>query len=239
MLGCLEARHNLENQVLALKGLFLLLQNHDLDCPKYYEKLYALLLPQRVKLGAAAKTISLFQMDSDTKTRFLRLLDLSLRASTLPSKLVAAFLKRLGRVMVSHGQVQTASDAMFVVGLTANLVKRHPRCHKLIHRKHTSISLGKRLTMDPYDATETDPLKAKAMKSSLWELEIVMQQHYDQRVRDFAKVLKTDIGAKKDFIKAQDYAQADNLALLKADLDELDFSKEAALIRKNLMARHG
>ena len=40
LLACLEDRNGLANQVLALKGLFLLLQNHGLDCPKFYEKLY-------------------------------------------------------------------------------------------------------------------------------------------------------------------------------------------------------
>ena len=91
--------------MLALKGLFLLLQNHGLDCPKYYERLYALLKPKVVQSKKGAKTISVFNMDSDTKVRFLRLLDLSLRAPTIPSKTIASFLKRLGRVMVSHGEV--------------------------------------------------------------------------------------------------------------------------------------
>ncbi len=63
----------------------------------------------------------------------------------------------------------------------------------MIHRKHTSISLGKRFSEDPYEATETDPMLTKALKSSLWELEVVLNHHYDQRVRDFAKILKTEI----------------------------------------------
>jgi len=126
-----------------------------------------------------AKTVSIFQMDSDTKIRFLRLLDLSLRAPTLPSKTIASFVKRLGRVWVSHGAVQTASDAMFTISLVVNLIKRHPRCYRLVHRKHTSISLGKRFAEDPYDAEERDPLQTMALKSSLWELEVVLVHHYD------------------------------------------------------------
>lgn len=100
----------------------------------------------------------MFKMDGDTKIRFLRLLDLSLRAATLPSKTIASFLKRLGRLMVSFGEVQTTSDAMFTISLIVNLVKRHPRCYRLLHRKHTSLSLGKRFSEDPYDAEEKDPL---------------------------------------------------------------------------------
>ena len=141
-------------------------------------------------------------MDSDTKVRFLRLLDLSLRAPTLPSKTIASFLKRLGRVMVSYGEVQTVSDAMFTISLVVNLVKRHPRCYRLLHRKHTSLSLGKRFSDDPYDANEPDPSQTMALKSSLWELEVVLIHHYDQRVRDFGKILKTELLARPTNMKA-------------------------------------
>lgn len=151
------------------------MSKHGLDCPKYYDKLYQLLLPQRIPCGKGFATKSVFSMDHDTKSRFLRLLDLSLRAPTLPSKLIAAYLKRLARLIVSHGEVFATGDIMFIISLIANLVKRHPRCYRLIHRKTTSLSLGKRLSSDPYNADETDPLLSKALKSSLWELEIVMK----------------------------------------------------------------
>jgi U3 small nucleolar RNA-associated protein 19 len=118
-------------------------------------------------------------IDHDSKTRFLRLLDLSLRAPTLPSKLVAAYIKRLARLVVSHGVVSSTGDAMYVVGLVVNLIKRHPRCLKLIHRKKTSMSMGIHLSNDPYKETEADPLMSFALKSSLWELDLVMKQHYD------------------------------------------------------------
>lgn len=132
-------------------------------------------------------------IDHDGKVRFLRLLDLSLRSPTLPSKLIAAFLKRLARLITSHGVIQSPSDIMYTVSLIVNLIKRHPRCYRLIHRKKTSLSLGIQLTVDPYKESESDPMNALALKSSLWELEIVMKTHYDQRVRDFCKILKTDL----------------------------------------------
>ena len=178
-------------------------------------------------------------MDSDTKVRFLRLLDLSLRAPTLPSKIIASFLKRIGRAMVSHGEVFTVSDAMFCISLTVNLIKRHPRCYRLLHRKQTSISLGKRFSEDPYDANEPDPALTKALKSSLWELDTLLVNHYDQRVRDYARVLKTELLSKPTDKKASEFAQADTLALLRTELQELDVRKEVTLIRKNLLVKHG
>lgn len=47
LMSCLDGDRNIEIQVYALKGLFLLLTNHGLDCPMYYTKLYALLLAQK------------------------------------------------------------------------------------------------------------------------------------------------------------------------------------------------
>jgi len=91
-------------------------------------------------------------VDHDTKARFLRVLDLSLRSSTLPSKLVAAFMKRLARVIVCEGTLLSVNDTMFTVSLIANLIKRHPRCLRLIHRKKTALSTGKRLSKDPFIA---------------------------------------------------------------------------------------
>ena len=72
----------------------------------------------------------------------------------------------------------------------------------MLHRKHTSLSLGRRFSQDPYDAEEPDPQKTMSLKSSLWELEIVLVHHYDQRVRDFAKILKTELLSRPTQLKA-------------------------------------
>ena len=37
----------------------------------------------------------------------------------------------------------------------------------------------------------------------------------------------------------QDFAQADTLALLKSEIAEIDVAKEANIIRKNLLFKHG
>ena len=107
------------------------------------------------------------------------------------------------------------NDILFIISLTVNLIKRHPRCYRLINRKTTSLSLGKRLSLDPFNAEEPDPLCTKSLKSSLWELEIVMKQHHDQRIRDFCKIFKTDITGKSNFLKAEDYIAVDSLSFLK------------------------
>jgi len=71
----------------------------------------------------------------------LRLLDLSLRSAALSTKLIASFIKRLGRIVVSFGACFTPQDIMFILSFIANLIKRHPRCNKLVSRKTTDKQL--------------------------------------------------------------------------------------------------
>ena len=110
--------------------------------------------------------MSVFTISIQEKTRFLRLLDLSLRSAKLPSKIIAAFMKRLSRVMITHGMGITNSDKMFTISLIANLIKRHPRCVRLIHRKRKLHAVNQFFEQDPFKDTEPDPSKAKALKSS-------------------------------------------------------------------------
>ncbi len=55
-----------------------------------------------------------------------------------------------------------------VVVMVTNLIKRHPNCKVLIHRKVESESQGE----DPFIDSEKDPVKTRAFDSSLWELEV-------------------------------------------------------------------
>ena len=125
----------MELQVLALKAIFILLEKHGLDYPDYYRKLYRMIKPRLVydSKTDSVELKSIFNIPD--KGRFLRLLDLSLRAPVLPTKLIAAFLKRISRVAVSYGAAFSPEDLMFVVSFIANMIKRHPRCMKLISRK--------------------------------------------------------------------------------------------------------
>jgi len=84
------------------------------------------------------------------KSRFMRLLDLSLRSPKLPSKMICSFLKRIFRVMVSDGVISGSKDILFVAAFTANTIRRHPRCLRLVHRKKASISMNLTLTSDPF-----------------------------------------------------------------------------------------
>lgn len=96
----------MEISVLSLRGIFILLEKHNLDYPNYYKKLYAILKPRVVITEeGAVQTVSVFS--TNEKSRFLRLLDLSLRSPKLPVKMIAAFLKRLAGIVVAFGEGAT------------------------------------------------------------------------------------------------------------------------------------
>ena len=62
---------------------------------------------------------------------------------------------------------------MFVI----NLLKRHPNCRVLVHRKNAgecSFPSGE----DPYDVVEDDPANCNALESSLWEFEVHVCEKY-------------------------------------------------------------
>uniref|UniRef100_A0A7S3CN84 CCAAT-binding factor domain-containing protein n=1 Tax=Strombidium rassoulzadegani TaxID=1082188 RepID=A0A7S3CN84_9SPIT len=167
--------------------------------------------------------------------RFLRLLDLSLRSPKLPSRLIAAFMKRLSRVMVSYGLAFAENDKMYVISLIANLIKRHPRVVRLIHRKRKIFKENPTLQTDPFRETEANPLKSRAIRSSLWELDILMKQEFDGAVRNYSKLLQGDLHRKTNFFKCDEFTQIDPLTELEFELGNLQFIREAFSVKKHLI----
>lgn len=124
---------------------------------------------------------------------------------------------------------------MFVLALTCNLVKRHPKCQRLLHRRAAPLTLA----VDPYREDEEDPMATRALKSSLWELEVVMRNHCCSGVRSYAKVLKTDFIRKTAFFKLEDITQVDPLDMLLQEVKDVDNDKEGDALKKNLLMKHG
>ena len=65
-----------------------------------------------------------------------------------------------------------------MLGFIANLIRRHPRCLRLLQRKKVST-----FQVDPFKIDEKDPANARALTSSLWEMSIIMQQEADDYVK--------------------------------------------------------
>ncbi|CAN4107314.1 unnamed protein product [Withania somnifera] len=183
--------------VMALSSLFVLMTQHGLEYPNFYEKLYALLEP------------SIFM--AKHRTKFFQLLDSCLKSPLLPAYLAAAFCKKLSRLSLAV----PPSGALVIVALIHNLLRRHPSINCLVHqedghestkdtgaedgdddstedttasREISSVKPG----IDPFDDKQTDPLKTNAMGSSLWEVDTLCH-HYCPPVSRFVLSLENDL----------------------------------------------
>ena len=60
---------------------------------------------------------------------------------------------------------------MIAVVFVINLLKRHPNCRVLVHRKNAD-ELTYPSGEDPYDMDQEDPANCNALESCLWELKV-------------------------------------------------------------------
>ncbi|KAJ2342019.1 Maturation and nuclear export of 40S ribosomal subunits interacting protein, partial [Coemansia sp. RSA 2673] len=146
--------------LLALNGLFTLIDEYNLNYPQFYEKLYY-------------------------RARFFRLFELFIGPSHLPAYLIAAFIKRISRLALSA----TPAGAVTAIPMVYSLLKAHPSCMVLIHRTPGYAGDDESVTAesDPYLPDEADPAKCNALSSSLWELE-TLQHHYYPNIATLANV---------------------------------------------------
>ena len=155
--------------LMALSGLFYLIQHKNLDYPQFYIKLYSLLNED--------------MMHSKHRSRFFRLLSTFLGSTHLPAKLVSSFIKRLSRLCL-HAP---PSGVVVVVPWIYNLLKSHPTCTFMIHRTGALVD-EERGWGDPFQMDEPDPMNTDAIESSLWEIE-TLQSHYHPNVATIAKII--------------------------------------------------
>lgn len=100
--------------LLALQGMFTLIQKHNITYPNVYEKLYSMFEPE------------IFH--TKFKARLFYLADIFLSSTHLPEGLVAAFVKRLARLSI----VAPPQDAVIILYFIGNLLMRHAGLKKLI-----------------------------------------------------------------------------------------------------------
>ncbi|XP_068324445.1 protein NUCLEOLAR COMPLEX ASSOCIATED 4 [Pyrus communis] len=200
--------------VMALSSLFILMTQHGLEYPNFYEKLYALLVP------------SIFM--AKHRSKFFQLVDACLKSPLLPAYLAAAFAKKLSRLSISV----PPSGALVIIVLVHNLLRRHPSINCLVNRGGGGETVKddleaeqraadgadgtgtgsadksiKKSGMDPFDNEQSDPMKSNAMRSSLWEID-TLRHHYCPAVSRFVLSLENDltVRAKTTEISVEDFS---------------------------------
>ncbi|KAG5978999.1 hypothetical protein E4U55_005680 [Claviceps digitariae] len=187
--------------LLALSGVFYLIQERNLDYPSFYAKLYSLL----------DRDI----LHSKHRSRFFRLLDTFLASTHLPAALVASFLKRLSRLALNA----PPSAIAFVVPWMYNMLKRHPSCTFMLHRVITDPERKQQIKehgfQDPFLPDETDPMETEAIQSCLWEI-VQLQSHYHPNIATISKVVSEQFT--KQSYNMEDFLDHSYASLLEAEL---------------------
>ncbi|XP_057868416.1 protein NUCLEOLAR COMPLEX ASSOCIATED 4 isoform X2 [Cryptomeria japonica] len=179
--------------VMALNSLFILITQHGLEYPDFYNKLYALLEP------------SIFM--AKYRSHFFELLDRCLKSPLLPAYLAAAFAKKLSRLAL----YTPPSGSLLVIALIHNLLRRHPSINRLVHWDHREMGEVEGIDTkrpeekidnfcestdkpgrDMFVIEEKDTAKSKALLSSLWEIE-TLRRHYCPAVSRFVTSLENDL----------------------------------------------
>ncbi|TLD25834.1 putative ribosome biogenesis protein [Venturia nashicola] len=189
--------------LLALSGLFYLMQEKNLDYPSFYTKLYSQL----------DDTI----LQSKHRSRFFRLLDTFMSSTHLPAALVASFIKRLARLSLAA----PPGSIVVVVPWIYNMFKRHPQASFMIHREPRTPEQLKDWEehgfKDPFSMNEMDPMLTGALESSIWEIEM-LQSHYHPNVATLAKIISEQFT--KLSYNLDDFLDYSYKSLLDAELEK-------------------
>jgi U3 small nucleolar RNA-associated protein 19 len=172
--------------ILALDSLYVLISKYNIEIPEFYKKIYEQLNP------------SIF--NTKYKSRYFALLDTCLSSTHLSVYLVAAFMKKISRLLL----FAPSTDTKVLLRFITNLAIRHPTCKQLIHRKN-----GKSISGDPFDINSTNLNQTTVINSSVWEVQAIAN-HYSPSIAQEIKFLNSLPKNESDVFELLDDNNFDN-----------------------------
>ena len=110
-------------KIFGLSSLFILLTKYKLDYDKYYTLLYEL-----ISLNVNSFTI----FDSKYKNRLYKILELSLKSSSVPFNVICSFIKKLCRLSL----FMKDSNIVTIITLVTLIIQSHPQTlHMLMYKR--------------------------------------------------------------------------------------------------------
>lgn len=175
----------------SLHGLYTLISKHNLDYPRFFQKLYALLSPDT------------FSTNTHESNQFRSLAAAFLikgGTRSLPRNTAAAFVKRL----VRRSLTAPSAHALWTLRLALELLRTYPATSFLVHAPPVNLfesdpsSESKKRprsqtwVSDPFDDSQNDPDLSNVQHSSLWELD-VLRNHFSPAVSRLVTLFATDM----------------------------------------------
>ena len=182
--------------ILSLNSLFILMVDHGLEYPAFFDKLYELFTPDVCCMAHRGV--------------FFELIGKFLRSFTLSAAIVASFVKKACRLAL-HAP---SPAVFFLISLVKLLLIRHPQVMPLIHRKFEQMDFDEEEKeeaavwegRDPYNFDEKDPSKTGAVDSSCWELRALLV-HYNPTIsattKELCEELKQPLGGAEPLLTSR------------------------------------
>lgn len=175
----------------SLHGLYTLVSNHNLDYPRFFQKLYALLSPETFTTNAHESNqfrslAAAFLIKGGTRS--------------LPRNTAASFVKRL----VRRSLTAPSAHALWTLRLALELLRTYPATSFLVHAPPVNLfesdpsSESKKrprsqtFVSDPFDDLQNDPDLSNVQHSSLWELD-ALRNHFLPAVSRLVTLFATDM----------------------------------------------
>ncbi|CAD5209929.1 unnamed protein product [Bursaphelenchus okinawaensis] len=178
--------------VPAFKGLLYLVLEKNFAVDNLYEEVYKLLKPTTVY--------------SNQSQKLLELVDSALSSPYIPQYTLAAFAKKLARLLL----LAPAQQQLMLLNVLRNICYTHPAVFEMLANRKEPATLPS----DPYDP-EASIVDSKAVESSLWELKSI-HQHWYIRIADRSKFIHGNRPEQRVKIVAENVAES-ILTKLKTD----------------------
>jgi U3 small nucleolar RNA-associated protein 19 len=163
--------------ILALNGLFYLINEHNFEYPNFYPKLFKLLEP------------SIFY--TKHRDKFFALLYVFLKSSLLPAYMVGVFVKRLARLAL----YAPAASAIVCIRLIFNILRRHPQCRSLVQRTRLNSSeescSASSYSFEDEDFSDPARIQKQLESTSLWEVKSLSKHYSPEVARESHFLLET------------------------------------------------
>ncbi|XP_020965051.1 nucleolar complex protein 4 homolog B [Arachis ipaensis] len=177
--------------VMALSSLFILMTQYGLEYPNFYEKLYVLLVP------------SIFMAKHRSISSYAEIIDFwpHFDSGAVCNSLIE-FLMHEQEDQVDEGKGDKATDE----ATAAN-------------SDDAKVSASQKLRIDHFNYGEPNPKKSNAMRSSLWEVDTILQ-HYCPPVSRFALSLENDltVRAKTSEVNVGDFSSGSYATIIGAEM---------------------
>ncbi|KYQ92912.1 hypothetical protein DLAC_05505 [Tieghemostelium lacteum] len=206
--------------ILALNGIFILITKYNLEYPEFYTKLYSLFQPGVIYAKYRARFFKLSESFLSSKYIPNYIVAAFIKRSAQiclisPPQASLILIPLIYTLLQRHPTCQTLINNPVTLPTAPKEQQQQPqqitRQSVLLLNKPTSSSITSTSTSntinnpygkDPFLPYEVDPAKCNALKSSLWELQL-LRDHYAPQVSKIMKIFDSDF---KDLVDLDEFS---------------------------------